>query len=78
MSLASTKNIVYTDYVATDEPDKRYISLLLDSQILARIDDYRFENRFPSRTEAIRHLLETALRRTNDTSDDLAEFLKRR
>jgi metal-responsive CopG/Arc/MetJ family transcriptional regulator len=43
------------------ESDKRYVNLYLDAATLERIDEYRFENRFPSRTEAIRHLIEKAL-----------------
>ena len=40
---------------------KRYINLYLDNAMLKRIDDYRFENRVPTRTEAIRTLLDSAL-----------------
>jgi metal-responsive CopG/Arc/MetJ family transcriptional regulator len=43
------------------ERDKKYINLYLDNETLERIDKYRFDNRFPSRTEAIRHLIQSAL-----------------
>ena len=45
-----------------DEGTKRYISLLLDESVLKDIDDFRFKHRFPSRTEAIRWLIEFALK----------------
>jgi metal-responsive CopG/Arc/MetJ family transcriptional regulator len=43
------------------DEDKRYINIYLDKELLDRIDAFRFDNRFPSRTEAIRHLIQTAL-----------------
>jgi metal-responsive CopG/Arc/MetJ family transcriptional regulator len=33
----------------------------MEERLLERIDDYRYENRIPSRSEAIRRLLEKAL-----------------
>lgn len=44
-----------------DPEKRRYVNLYLDEATLKRIDEYRFDNRFPSRTEAIRHLIEKAL-----------------
>lgn len=46
---------------ATMNTEKRYINLYLDAATLERIDKYRYDNRFPTRTEAIRHLIEKAL-----------------
>jgi hypothetical protein len=43
--------------------DARYISLLLEESVLAEIDDFRFENRFESRTAALRWLIRAALDR---------------
>jgi hypothetical protein len=43
-----------------DEKDPRIITPI-PKHLLARIDDYRFENRLPSRSEAIRQLIETGL-----------------
>lgn len=40
---------------------KPQILLTLDDDLLKRIDDYRFDNRINSRSEAIRRLLEEAL-----------------
>jgi hypothetical protein len=42
--------------MATDKPK---VLLILDEDLLKRIDDYRYENRIPARTEAIRRLIET-------------------
>ena len=48
--------------MAKDETEPaRYINLLLDEKILVRVDDFRFNYRFASRTEAIRWLLRAAL-----------------
>jgi hypothetical protein len=44
----------------TTEPGK-YLSLKLDETLLADIDEFRFEQRFESRTKAIQWLLRTAL-----------------
>lgn len=42
---------------------KPFLSFIVDSELLARIDDFRFRWRFVSRAEAIRWLLDWALRR---------------
>ena len=44
--------------MATDKPK---ILLILDDDLLKRIDDYRYENRIPARTEAIRRLIDKSL-----------------
>jgi metal-responsive CopG/Arc/MetJ family transcriptional regulator len=38
------------------------ISITLPEELLKRIDDFRFDNRFNNRSEAIRHLIEKALK----------------
>jgi hypothetical protein len=43
-----------------DEKDPRIITPI-PKPLLARIDDYRFEKRLPSRSEAIRRLIEAGL-----------------
>lgn len=43
------------------ESESRYVNVLLEDELLRRIDDFRFENRLPSRTEAIRRLIERGL-----------------
>jgi metal-responsive CopG/Arc/MetJ family transcriptional regulator len=40
--------------MATDKPK---VLLILDHDLLERIDDYRYGNRIPSRNEAIRRLI---------------------
>jgi len=42
-------------------PEKTNINVLFDEKLLARVDDFRFKNRFMSRTEAIRWLITAAL-----------------
>jgi len=42
--------------------DKPKVLLTLDTRLLERLEDFRFENRFSSRSKAIRHILEKALK----------------
>ena len=42
--------------------DKTYLNIPISKELMQRIDDYRFEMRFPARTEAVRFLLEYALK----------------
>ena len=44
--------------MATDKPK---VLLILDDDLLKRIDDYRYENRIPARNEAIRRLIDASL-----------------
>jgi len=48
--------------MATDKPK---VLLILEQDQLKRIDDFRYENRIPSRNEAIRQLIEEGLKRYN-------------
>jgi hypothetical protein len=41
---------------------KQYVNILFDDELLKRIDDFRFKNRFPSRTESVRWLVDRALK----------------
>jgi len=45
--------------MATKKPQ---VLLTLDEELLERIDDYRYENRIPTRSEAMRRLLREALK----------------
>lgn len=45
----------------SDTSERQYINVLIDSEMLKQIEDYRFENRLPSRTEAIRALVRLGL-----------------
>jgi len=44
--------------MATKKPQ---VLLTLDEELLERIDDYRYENRIPTRSEAMRRLIRKAL-----------------
>jgi metal-responsive CopG/Arc/MetJ family transcriptional regulator len=46
--------------MATNKPK---VLLILDEDLLERIDDYRYEKRIPARNEAIRRLLDEALKK---------------
>ena len=46
--------------MATEKPR---ILLTVDDEMLKRIDDYRYENRIPARSEAIRRLIDESLRK---------------
>lgn len=41
--------------------EKPYLSFVVDPELLQRLDDFRFKNRFGSRAEAIKWLLAFAL-----------------
>lgn len=43
--------------------DKQMLTFVVEVDLLTRIDDFRYGNRFPTRAGAIRWLLEWALRR---------------
>ena len=45
----------------SDAEARQYINVLFDQEMLKRIDDFRFANRLPSRTEAIRELVRVGL-----------------
>jgi hypothetical protein len=44
--------------MATDKP---FLSFVVEEQLLAKLDDFRFKHRFPSRAAAIKWLLDWAL-----------------
>jgi metal-responsive CopG/Arc/MetJ family transcriptional regulator len=43
--------------------DKPKILFVIDEDLLQRLEDYRFDNRINSRAEAIRRLLDEALKK---------------
>ena len=53
--------------MATDKPR---ILLTVDEDLLNRIDDFRYENRIPARSEAIRRLIEESLKKYEKQSKD--------
>jgi len=42
---------------------KTILNFAVDSHLMKRLDDFRFENRINTRSEAIRRLLEEALKK---------------
>jgi hypothetical protein len=42
---------------------RQMLTFFIDTELLDRIDDFRFDNRFPTRAGAIRWLLDWALRK---------------
>ena len=49
--------------MATEKPR---ILLTVDEEMLKHIDDYRYENRIPTRSEAIRRLISESLKKYED------------
>ena len=47
--------------------------LMVEPELINRIEDYRYSNRIPSRSETIRRLLEDALTRAERVRDDEQE-----
>ena len=43
--------------------EKPIVNFAVDKELLDRLDDFRFENRINTRSEAIRRLLEEALKK---------------
>ena len=41
--------------------DKSFLSFVIDPELLKRVDDFRFKQRFPTRAAAIKWLLDFAL-----------------
>ena len=56
--VANSYRIVYISFMPTEKPK---IILVMEKDLLKRIEDFRFENRISSRSKAIRRLLEKAL-----------------
>ena len=56
---------------------KPLLSFVIDEELLKRIDDFRFANRFPTRSGAITWLLEWALSK-NPTVEDAKDVQEER
>ena len=50
--------------------DKAKILLEIEQALLEKIEDFRFNNRIPSRAEAVRELLRKGLKSTEKKSKD--------
>jgi metal-responsive CopG/Arc/MetJ family transcriptional regulator len=48
---------------------KPQILLTLDDDLLERIEDYRYTNRIPARSEAVRRLIDESLKRWEKKTD---------
>jgi len=44
-----------------DKPEKPLLNFLIEPELLRRVDDFRFKNRFDSRAAAIKWILAWAL-----------------
>jgi len=42
--------------------DKPFLSFLVEPELLKRLDDFRYKHRFPTRAQAIKWLLDWALK----------------
>ena len=51
--------------------NKPRVLLTIDEELLRRLDDFRYGNRIPTRSEAIRRLLEEALKRYEKKANKL-------
>ena len=57
--------MTYITYMKTQKP--QILLTFTDDDLLKRVDDYRFENRINSRSEAIRKLIEAGLAESRTT-----------
>jgi hypothetical protein len=51
--------------------DKPYMNFIIEPDLLRRVDDFRFENRFPTRAAAIKFLLDAALTKLRPDSSKM-------
>ena len=49
--------------------EKPKLLIVFEENMIERIDDYRYENRIPNRSEAIRRLIEDSLKRYKKKSE---------
>ena len=68
---------VFVDFFGTGDyrfsimtTDKPRILLTVDKDLLERIEDFRFDNRIAARTEAIRRLIDEALKKYEKSKKD--------
>lgn len=52
--------------------DKPMLNFVIDQDLLDRIDEFRFDNRFPTRAAAIKWLLDWALKQNPNPSKNKA------
>ncbi len=56
--IESHRKMSYLLHMPTEKP---IVNFAMDENLLKRIDDYRFENRINTRSEALRRLIEEGL-----------------
>jgi hypothetical protein len=56
---------VYTVAMPETQPDKQFVHVLLDMTLLDRIDRFWHNNRFPTRAEAFRWLIQARSTRSS-------------
>ncbi|MBN2324626.1 MAG: ribbon-helix-helix protein, CopG family [Spirochaetes bacterium] len=47
-----------------------HLHMMLEPEFIERIDEYRYKNKIPSRSEAIRRLIEESLERAEQDQGD--------
>ena len=58
--LDKLRSINYKRHMPTDKPK---VLITMDKNLMDRVDDFRFENRINSRSEAIRRLIKESLKK---------------
>lgn len=53
----------YMEYMNSMPSKKPKLIFVVEEELLKRLDDFRYNNRIPTRSEAIRRLLEEALKK---------------
>jgi hypothetical protein len=59
-AIVNRNRIDYTDFMPPPS-DKQYLNFIVEPELLKRLDDFRYKNRFPTRAAAIKWLLDWAL-----------------
>lgn len=65
-SIVNTTDGGYSGSLGTEKP---ILNFVIDPELLVRVDDYRYKNRFPTRATAIKWLLEWALKQNPKPKD---------
>lgn len=55
---------------ALDMAKDFHLHMMLEPEFIERIDEYRYKNKIPSRSEAIRRLIEESLERAEQDQGD--------
>jgi hypothetical protein len=66
--------MIYSDYMARD---RQLLNFIIENNLLTRVDDFRFQNRFPTRAGAIKWLLDWALQQGPNPAVSRPEISKK-